>query len=64
MATLDPLIQDGELTAKAAFILGHLLGAWMTFKEQHYVLIAEHPDSLFEALAAYQELIIPKKEGG
>ena len=68
MATLDPIIQDGELTDAAAFIFGHILGAWMTFRGSHdfrnQTFICESSDALFEALAKYEKLMIPNSKGG
>ena len=68
MATLDPMIQNGELTSKAAFILGHILGAWTTFRESHDLsrptFTCQSSDALFEALAQYEKLMFPKAKGG
>ena len=61
MATIDPIIQNGELTAKAAFILGHILGAWTTFRESHNLnketVMCKSSDALFKALAQYEKLM-------
>jgi len=55
MATTDPIIQDGELTPKAAFIFGKILGAWITYREKHDV---DKQETLFQALAEYERLML------
>lgn len=61
MATIDPIIQNGELTAKAAFILGHILGAWVTFHKSHDLnketVVCRSSDMLFKALEQYEKLM-------
>jgi len=60
---VDQLIQDGQLNNRAAFILGLILGTWVTFRQSHNVnakTIAcnDKTKALFEALAKYEELMI------
>jgi len=57
MATIDPIVQNGELTAKAAFILGKILGAWITYREKHDF---NREEPLFRVLAEYEKLMMGK----
>ena len=52
--TTDPIIQDGELTTKAAFIFGKILGAWIAYREDHDF---DEKETLFQALAEYEKLM-------
>ena len=63
MAT-DPIVHNGELTSKAAFVLGHILGAWFTFRQSYDLsrpsFTCKSSDALFEALAQYEKMMFPK----
>jgi len=60
---MDQLIQTGELKPRAAFILGLVLGTWITFRKSHSVnaktiTCNDKTKALFEALAKYEKLMI------
>ena len=62
MATSDPIIHNGEITPKAAHILGQLLAAWIVFKESHdleseKIQCCEKTTALFRALTTYEKMM-------
>ncbi len=64
--TTDPIVKNGELTAEASFILGLILGSWITFRESHdldstKIKCCDKTGRLFEALGKYEHLTIGEK---
>ena len=66
----DPIVHNGELTDNAAFVLGCILGSWLTFRKSHdlkslKIKCCGDTEALFEALADFEKLMMdPKQNGG